>query len=71
MRSSVSASSIYVGGGEAEIDIRTDERYRGRGYARLTACAFIEACLEKGLRPALVLLARAGGLLGVSPEPWF
>jgi RimJ/RimL family protein N-acetyltransferase len=44
-------SSIYVGGGEAEIDIHTDERYQGKGYAQLTARAFIDACLGKGLKP--------------------
>lgn len=44
-------SSIYVGGGEAEIDIHTNEKYQGRGYAQLVASAFIEACQSKGLRP--------------------
>lgn len=44
-------SSIFVGAGEAEIDIHTNEQYQGRGYAQLVASAFIEACLAKGLRP--------------------
>lgn len=44
-------SSIYVGGGEAEIDIHTNEKYQGMGYAPLVASAFIEACQKKGLKP--------------------
>ncbi|HSL43891.1 MAG TPA: GNAT family N-acetyltransferase [Anaerolineales bacterium] len=44
-------SSIYVGGGEAEIDIHTAEEYRGRGYAQVVASAFIQACQQKGLKP--------------------
>jgi RimJ/RimL family protein N-acetyltransferase len=44
-------SSIFVGGGEAEIDVHTDEKYQGRGYAQLAASAFIEASLQKGLKP--------------------
>jgi len=43
--------SIFVGKGEAEIDIHTHEKYRGRGLATLTASAFIEACLSRELRP--------------------
>jgi GNAT superfamily N-acetyltransferase len=44
-------SSIYVGGGEAEIDIHTDEKYQGKGYAQLAASVFIKACQRQGLRP--------------------
>jgi GNAT superfamily N-acetyltransferase len=44
-------SSIFVGGGEAEIDIHTDEQYQGRGYAQLVASVFIKACQKQGLRP--------------------
>jgi RimJ/RimL family protein N-acetyltransferase len=44
-------SSIYVGGGEAEIDIHTNEKYQGRGYAQLVASVFIENCQKQGLRP--------------------
>jgi RimJ/RimL family protein N-acetyltransferase len=44
-------SAVFVGAGEAEIDILTAEAYRGRGLARLTACAFIDECLRRGLRP--------------------
>ncbi len=45
-------NAIFVGGGEAEIDIHTNERFQGQGFARLTASAFIELCLSRGLRPA-------------------
>jgi GNAT superfamily N-acetyltransferase len=44
-------SAIFVGDGEAEIDIYTAESYRRRGLARLAACAFIDECLSRGLRP--------------------
>lgn len=44
-------TSVFVGHGEAEIDIFTDDEYRGRGLARLTACAFIDECLSRGLVP--------------------
>lgn len=44
--------TVMVGGGEAEINIETAEPYRRQGYAMLAACAFIEHCLEQGLRPA-------------------
>ena len=44
-------TSVFVGHGEAEIDIYTEERYRGHGFARLTACAFIDECLRRGLIP--------------------
>ncbi|MCA9977564.1 MAG: GNAT family N-acetyltransferase [Anaerolineales bacterium] len=44
-------NAIYVGGGEAEIDIHTTEEYQGKGYAQLVASKFIEACQIKGLRP--------------------
>ncbi len=44
-------TSVFVGRGEAEIDIRTKEGYQGRGYATLTGSAFIEACLAGNLLP--------------------
>jgi len=44
-------SSIFVGNGEAEIDIHTAEAYQGRGYALLVASALIDECQERGLRP--------------------
>lgn len=45
-------TAVAVGGGEAEVDIFTVEASRGRGLAGLTACAFIEECIARGLRPA-------------------
>ena len=44
-------TAVFVGDNEAEIDVHTEEVYRGRGFARLTACAFIEECLRRGLTP--------------------
>jgi len=44
-------SAVFVGRGQAEIDIHTREAYQGRGYATLTASAFIETCLARGLKP--------------------
>ena len=40
---------VCVGGGEVEIDVHTEEKHRGQGYAFLTACAFIEASLLRSL----------------------
>jgi GNAT superfamily N-acetyltransferase len=45
-------TAVSVGGGEVEIDIQTAEPYRGRGLGYLTACAFIEASLARGLTPS-------------------
>jgi RimJ/RimL family protein N-acetyltransferase len=45
-------SSVFVGHGEAEVDIFTDDEYRGKGLARLTACAFIDECLRRELTPS-------------------
>jgi len=44
--------TVMVGGGEAEISIETAESHRRQGFATLATCAFIEHCLEQGLRPA-------------------
>lgn len=44
-------SSVFVGGGEAEIDIHTNEKYQRHGFATLTTSVFIEACLAKNLTP--------------------
>lgn len=43
--------SVFSGGGEVEIDIHTEEDYRGRGLAFAAAVAFIKTCLARGLRP--------------------
>lgn len=45
-------TSIFVGHGEAEIDISTHENFQGQGLATLTATAFIEECLARGLQPS-------------------
>ncbi len=44
--------SVMVGAGEAEISVETAEPHRRQGYAIMAASAFIERCLEVGLRPA-------------------
>lgn len=44
--------SIFIGGGEAEIDIFTHENYRNKGMATICAHSFILECLKKGLKPS-------------------
>lgn len=44
--------SIYLGKGEAEVDIFTDEKYRGMGLAKITATAFIDGCISKKIKPS-------------------
>lgn len=44
--------AVAVGGGEVEIDIETAEAHQGRGYGFLTACAFIDESLNRGLTPS-------------------
>jgi GNAT superfamily N-acetyltransferase len=41
----------YASGTDRGIGIETVEEYQGRGFATLTACAFVEHCLSKGLTP--------------------
>lgn len=43
--------SIFVGGGHAEIDIFTDENFRGKGFAIACASAFIDECVSNGIVP--------------------
>jgi RimJ/RimL family protein N-acetyltransferase len=43
--------ACFVGANAVEIGIVTDPDYQRKGYATLTAAAFIEKCLEKGLDP--------------------
>ncbi len=43
--------SVLAGAGEWEIGIATEEPYRGRGLAYLTASAFIEHCLGRDIVP--------------------
>jgi RimJ/RimL family protein N-acetyltransferase len=40
-----------IGGGEAETQIWTDDAFRGRGLAKLTATAYVEQCVARGLKP--------------------
>ncbi len=44
-------TAVFVGSGEAEIDVLTQDRFQGRGLATLAASAFIEASLKRGLMP--------------------
>ena len=46
--------AVAVGGGEAEVDMYTAEKYRRRGYAQWAACAFIEECLARNLTPSWI-----------------
>jgi RimJ/RimL family protein N-acetyltransferase len=43
--------AIFVGRGEAEIDVHTKETHRNRGLGTFAASVFLEACLARGLRP--------------------
>ncbi len=45
-------TSIYVGGGYAEIDIFTHHNFRGKGLGILAAAAFIEHCIENSIIPS-------------------
>lgn len=44
-------TSVFVGRGEAEIDIHTEESHRKLGLGTLMASAFLEECLSRNLRP--------------------
>lgn len=44
--------SIYVGNGEAEIDIFTKDKYMGQGFGKIVATSFIDNCLLRGLIPS-------------------
>ena len=43
--------TVFVGDNRAETSIETNERYRRQGFGTLATCAFIEHCLEQGIRP--------------------
>jgi RimJ/RimL family protein N-acetyltransferase len=43
--------SVFIGGGAAEINIHTEEKYQRHGLAYIAACAFITECLKRSLRP--------------------
>jgi len=44
--------AIMAGKGKAEIDIGTEEAFRGNGYAKAAAFALIDKLLSEGLTPA-------------------
>jgi len=71
-------TSVFVGRGEAEIDIHTDENHRQLGLGTLTASAFLEECLARHLRPnwtcwperqASVALAKKLGFVETADVP--
>jgi len=44
--------SVFLGGGEAEVDVFTADDYRRHGFAHRVATAFIEESLKRGIEPA-------------------
>lgn len=42
---------VSVGAKEAEISIETNEGYRRKGFAKITATKFIDHCIERGITP--------------------
>ncbi len=44
-------SSVFVSSTRVEIDVHTEEEYRRRGFASITASALIEECLQQGKQP--------------------
>ena len=44
-------SSVFVSSTRVEIDVHTEEEYRRRGFASITASALIEECLRQGKQP--------------------
>jgi len=45
------STSVFASSARVEIDIHTEEEYRRRGFASITASALIEECLRKGKQP--------------------
>jgi len=43
--------AVFVGAGQMEISVATNEKYRRQGFASLTCSAFIEECLAAGYIP--------------------
>ena len=41
----------YVSRGKCGIGIETIPEYQNRGFATITASAFVEYCIQKGIRP--------------------
>ncbi|MBK7456140.1 MAG: GNAT family N-acetyltransferase [Anaerolineales bacterium] len=44
-------SSVFVSSTRVEIDVHTEEEYRRKGFAVITASALIEECLQQGKQP--------------------
>jgi GNAT superfamily N-acetyltransferase len=44
-------ASVFASSQRVEIDVHTEEEYRRRGFASITASALIEECLRKGKQP--------------------
>ena len=44
-------SSVFVSSTRVEIDVHTEEEYRRKGFAVITASALIEECLRQGKQP--------------------
>ncbi len=44
-------TSVFASSTHVEIDVRTEDEYRRRGFACITASALIEECLRQGRQP--------------------
>jgi len=67
--------ALMVGKGMAEIDIGTEEAFRGKGYATIAAALLIDRLLEEGLTPCWstwpfrLESQHIAGKLGFVPQP--
>ena len=67
--------SVFASRERLEIDVHTTEKYQRRGFARLTASAFIEECLRRSQQPNWECFweneasTKLAGRLGFSAEP--
>lgn len=46
-----SCATVFTSNRAVEIDVQTAEPYRRRGFALITARAFLAECIQRGLRP--------------------
>jgi RimJ/RimL family protein N-acetyltransferase len=44
-------TSVFASSTHVEIDVHTEDEYRRRGFACMTASALIEECLWQGMQP--------------------
>ena len=44
-------TSVFASSQRVEIDVHTEDEYRRRGFASITASALIEECMQKGKQP--------------------